>query len=165
MRTIHPIFLALAVGGLAVAGHAAAAPISEAKAASIVAEVKAVEARWSADAKTRDPVKFASYYTDDATVMNPFSAVDHGRAAIVADMKATFADPNFELSFAPDEAGVSPDGALAWTQGHCVTSQTDPSSHAKVTSACSYLTLYRRDASGAWKSFQDIATPTPAPKG
>ena len=155
----------MAAAGLLTADYAVAAPISKGEAASIIAAVKAVEARWSQDVATRDPVKFASYYTDDATVMNPFSTVDHGRAEIVADMKATFADPNFALSFAPDDAGVSPDGALAWTQGHCVTSQTDPSSHAKVTSACSYLTLYRKDSSGAWKSFQDIATPTPAPKG
>jgi ketosteroid isomerase-like protein len=93
--------------------------------------------------------------------MNPFAPVDHGRAAVVADMKASFADPNFALSFAPDAAGVSPDGALAWTQGHCATSQTDPATHAKASSACSYLTLYRKDAAGAWKAFQDIATPTP----
>jgi uncharacterized protein (TIGR02246 family) len=164
MRIIHGLGLAVAAAGLFAADYAVAAPISKAETTRIVAEVEAVEVAWNKDIATHDAARFASYYTDDATVMNPFAPVDHGRAAIVADMKATFADPNFALSFAPDDAGVSPDGALAWTQGHCMTSQTDPATHAKTTSACSYLTLYRRDARGTWKAFQDISTPTP-PKG
>jgi ketosteroid isomerase-like protein len=165
MKSSHPLVLAAGLGALFAAGQAAAAPLSTAESNAIIAAVKAIEVKWNEDIKTHDPATFASYYSVDATVMNPFAPVDHGRAAVEADMKAAFADPNFALSFAPDDAGVSPDGSMAWTQGHCQTGQTDPTTHAKAVSTCSYLTLYRQDESGAWKAFEDISTPTPAPKG
>jgi len=155
------LLIAVAAGAVFIAGGVSAAPISKAESAKLIAAVKATEARWSSETKSKDPAKFASYYTDDATVMNPGSAVTHTRAGAEAAMKQAYADPNFSLSFGPDEAGVSPDGAMAWTQGHCVVTQSDPGTHAKVTQNCSYVTLYRKDASGAWKSFQDISTPTP----
>jgi uncharacterized protein (TIGR02246 family) len=143
------------------AGGAAAAPISAAEAQKITAEVKAAEAQWNAASAARDPVKFASYYSDDATAMNPGAPVVKGRAAIEASMKQAFGDPNFTLSFAADYVGVSDAGDTAWTQGRCQVSQTDPTSHAKVDQPCAYLTIFRRDAAGAWKSVEDIATPTP----
>jgi len=161
MTNTRTLLIAIAASVAFTASAASAAPLSKAETDKVIASVKATEAQWSAETKSKDPARFASYYTEDATVMNPGSPVTHTRAAAAAAMKEAYADPNFSLSFGPDEAGVSPDGALAWTQGHCVVTQTDPGTHAKVTQGCSYVTLYRKDASGAWKAFQDISTPTP----
>jgi uncharacterized protein (TIGR02246 family) len=144
--------------GLAAHGPALAKPATNAAAADAV---RAIEARWSADVKTRDPAKFARYYAPDATVMNPFSPVRHDRAGAEADMKAAYADPNFDLSFAPDAIGVAPGGAVAWAQGHFTQSGSDPKTHAKVTTRGSYLTIYKKDAAGAWQAIEDIATPGP----
>ena len=160
MKTIYKL-ATLAACAFCVAGPALAAPISKAQADKLVAEVKAVEAAWNADAATRDAAKFASHYSDDATAMNPGAPVLHGRPAIEAAMKQAFADPNFALTFAADNAGVSDAGDTAWTQGRCRVSETDPTSHARVETPCAYLTIFRRGADGAWKAFQDISTPTP----
>jgi uncharacterized protein (TIGR02246 family) len=154
-------FAAAAAFALFAAGAASAAPISPAEAQKITAEVKAAEADWNAAGVARDPVKFASHYSEDATAMNPGAPVVKGRASIEAAMKMAFSDPNFNLTFAADYVGVSDAGDTAWTQGKCQVSETDATSHAKVTAPCAYLTIFRRDASGAWKAVEDIATPTP----
>lgn len=164
MKTTHTLLMTAVAIGLFAAGQATAAPISKAKADKIIAAVKAGEAQWNADAKSRDAARFASHYADDATVMDPFEAPIHGRAAVEAGMKQTFADPNFTLTFAADSVGVSPDGTWAYTQGHCTETETDAASHAKVTNACSYLTLYRKEADGSWKAVEDIASPAAPPK-
>jgi uncharacterized protein (TIGR02246 family) len=164
MRIIHGVGLAVAAVGLLAAEYAGAAPISKAQADRIAAEIKAVEARWNADIKAKDPVKFASYYTEATTMIDPFAAPLHSRAAIAAAMKDAFADANFTLSFSADEVGVAPDGAIAWSQGHCVETETDATTHAKTTILCNYVTVYRREPDGAWKAVEDIATPAPPPK-
>src|SRR5579862_3233028 len=135
-----------------------AAPVDSAK---IIAALKAGEAQWNADIVARDPVKFANHYDDAATVMNPGAPPTHGRAAVEASMRAAFADANFTLTFAADNAGVSGDGALAWTQGHCTETETDATTHARTVNACAYLTLYKLEADGSWKALEDIDTPVP----
>jgi uncharacterized protein (TIGR02246 family) len=165
MRIIHGVGLAIAAAGLFAADYAVAAPISKAETARIVAEIKAVEARWNADIKAKDPVKFASYYTEETTMIDPFAAPLHSRAAIAAAMKDSFADPNFSLTFAADEVGVSADGSVAWSQGPCTETETDAATHAKTTILCNYVTVFRREPDGAWKAVEDIATPAPPPKG
>jgi len=159
MKPILRITLAAACAALT-AGPALAAPVDAAK---IIAALKAGEAQWNADSAARDPVKFASHYDDNATVMDPGSAPMHGRAAVEASMKQTFADPNFTLSFAADNAGVSSDGTLAWTQGHCTETESNPTTHARVTNPCSYVTVYKLEADGSWKAIEDIASPSAAP--
>jgi uncharacterized protein (TIGR02246 family) len=163
MRIIHGLGLAVAASGLLAADYASAAPISKAQTGHIAAEIKTVEARWNADIKARDPVKFAGYYTDATTMIDPFTAPLHSRAAIAAAMKTSFADPNFSLVFAADEVGVSADGAVAWSQGHCAETETDATTHAATTNLCNYVTVYRREPDGAWKAVEDIATPAPPP--
>jgi uncharacterized protein (TIGR02246 family) len=127
----------------------------------IEAHLRGIETRWNADIVARDPVKFASYYDDHATLINPGALPLVGRNAIQAGMARAFADPNFSLRFAADDAGVSRDGQMAWTRGHCVVTETDPASHAKVTENCTYVTVYVLEADGSWKAMQDISTPAP----
>jgi uncharacterized protein (TIGR02246 family) len=140
-----------------IAGQAAAAPVDTGK---IAAAIKALEAQWSASIASRDPVKFASFYSDDAVFMNPGAPIAHGRAEIVAAMKQAFSDPNFSLVFAPDRVEVSAAGDLAATQGRCTESESDPATHAKITQACAYATVYRPQADGSWRAVIDIDTPS-----
>ncbi len=155
MKTI--VLTGVAGLALGVGDEALASPTSSGAADA----VRAIEARWTADVKTRDPAKFARYYAADATVMNPFSPVLHSRKAAEADMKAAYADPNFDLSFAPDTVDAAPGGKIAWAQGHFTQSGSDPKSHAKVTIRGSYLTIYRKTPAGGWEAIEDIATPGP----
>jgi uncharacterized protein (TIGR02246 family) len=161
MRTIHSIIIGAAALGLLGACKPAPAPVDTAK---ITDALKAAEAQWNADIKARDADKFASHYTDDATVINPYAPPVHGRAAVAAAMKPFFADPNFGLTFAADSVGVAPSGDLAYTQGHFTETESDAKTHAKVTNTGSYVTVYKPQADGSWKAVEDIASPDTPPK-
>jgi len=155
---MKPILQLIAATAALAATPALAAPVDTAK---IIAALKAVEAQMNADIVARDPVKFASHYDDAATGMNPGEPPIHGRAAIEASAKQAFADPNFTQTYFVDDAGVSADGTLGWTQGHCTETDTNPRTHARSVNACAYLTLFKLEADGSWKAIEDIDTPIP----
>ena len=156
---------ALAAVSLLGACKPAAPAVDKAK---IAEAIKAVEVQWVADIKTRDPAKFASYYTSDTTMIMPGGPPAHGAAAVQAGMTESFKDPNFGLEFAADAADVSDAGDMAYTQGHFTEYQTDPTTHAKVSQSGSYVTVWKKQADGSWKAAQDIVTsggpPPAAPK-
>lgn len=70
---------------------------------------------WAA----KDVDKVMSHYADDASVELADVPIMSGKDGIRAGVKKTFADPNFALSFAPDQIEVSRSGDLAsrgsWT--------------------------------------------------
>jgi uncharacterized protein (TIGR02246 family) len=155
---MKPILQFIAATAALAAAPAFAAPIDSAK---IIAALKAGEAQWNADIVARDPVKFASHYDDAATAMNPGEPPTHGRAAIEASARQAFADPNFTQTYVVDDAGVSADGTMGWTQGHCTETDTNPTTHARGVHACASLTLFKLEADGSWKAIEDIDTPIP----
>jgi len=162
MKTIHIALAAAAACAVMTAGAAGAKPMTKAEGDRVIAKLRAQEKRWNTDIKTRDAAKFASYYDEHATVMDPFLAPQHGRAAVEAGMKQVFKDPNFSLTFEADAVRVTDE--LAYTQGHCVETETDQATHAKVTNPCSYVTVYKHERDGSWKAIEDIASPSAPPK-
>lgn len=68
-----------------------------------------------------------------------------------------FADPEFELTWDPTFASVGPSGDLGYTIG--TYELTSSSAVGPVTSAGSYLTVWRRQANGDWKVEADIGSP------
>ena len=133
--------------------------------AAISNALKADTTQWNADWAARDVAKIASHYSDDAVMMNPGADASHGRQAAQQGIAEALKDPNFSLSFAPDQIDASSDGGMAYAQGHFTVTQTDPTSHAKTSQTGSYLTVYKKQPDGSWKAVQDIATPgaPPAP--
>ena len=163
MKTTHFALAAMAACALLAAGTAGAKPMDKAEGDRIIAAIKAGEAQWNADVKARDAARFASHYADDATLMDPFMRPIHGRAAIEAAIREVMKDPNFTLVFEP--ATIEVDGGdLAYSRGRCIETETDPTTHAKLTNSCNYLTVYKRQPDGAWKAIEDIASPSAAPK-
>lgn len=125
--------------------------------------IKAGEAQWNADIAARDAARFAGHYAADAVVMNPGADAVHGAQAVQTGMVEQFKDPNFTLVFAADRVDIAAGGDMAYTQGHFTVSQTDPATHAKAMQSGSYVTVYRKQADGSWKSVADIASPGAPP--
>jgi uncharacterized protein (TIGR02246 family) len=125
----------------------------------ITEALKAAEAQWNLDIKSKDPAKFAGHYAADAVAMNPGAPPMTGPAAIQAGVQPMMADPNFSLAFSPDKVDVSASGDLAYTRGRFTLTMTDPATHAKAAQAGSYVTVYRKQADGSWKAVEDIASP------
>ena len=131
-----------------------------------VAALKATEEAWSKDAATKDVEKFVAYYADDASVLLPNQPVSNGKDAIRAALKPLFSDPNFMTSFSPTKVEVAKSGDVGYTQGTYSMTTTNPATRAAMTEKGNYLTVYRKQADGSWKSVEDTFmsdAPPPAP--
>ena len=107
-----------------------------------------------------------SYYADDASVLMPDAPVASGKDAIRAAIKPIFDDPNDAITFQGSRVEVAKSGDLAYTQGAYTATVTDPKWKKPVTDKGKYVTVYKKQADGAWKAVADIwnaDTPLPAP--
>jgi len=126
------------------------------------------EARWNQDIASRDPDKWASYYTDDAVLMVQGEPAINGKAAIRSALQQMTSDPNMSLKFQASKAEVASSGDLGYTQGTYTLTVTNPQTKKVVTDHGSYVTDYRKQPDGTWKAVADIATsdvPPAAPAG
>ena len=144
---------------LAACERPAARPDAEAaQAADSAAAVKQVEAEMLAAFQAKDAAKLASYYSDDALVATSGRSLK-GKDAIAKATAEDFADPAFALTFANERTDVASSGDLAYTSGTYSVSYTNPATKSVDKDAGSYLTVFRKQADGAWKAVADIATP------
>lgn len=135
---------------------------------AVVEQLRRDEAQWVADWTARDADRVLAHYADGATLMVSGAGRltgDRIRAA-VSEMVG---DPNFQIQFAPDQIGVGASGDLAYTRGTYSLRTTNPQTRQPQTEAGNYLSIYRRQSDGSWKSVEDIvsagapaATPGPA---
>lgn len=118
------------------------------------------ESQWNASIASKDVAAYMSHYAPNVIVMDPGAPVVNGSQAAQSAINETFKDPNFSLIFSADRVEVAKDGDMAYSQGHFTLSQSDPTSHAKVTQSGSYVTVYEKQPDGSWKAVADIATPS-----
>jgi uncharacterized protein (TIGR02246 family) len=129
-----------------------------------VKALKATELAWVKDAGSKDVDKFLSYYADDATVLFPNAPAISGKADIRAALQPMFSDPNFAIQFGPTKVDVAKDGDLGYTQGTYSMLMTDPKTKASTMDRGKYLTIFKKQADGSWKSVEDmISSDMPAP--
>lgn len=133
-----------------------------------VSALKDTEAAWVKDAATKDVDKWVAYYTDDASVLLPDTPILTGKAAIRAGLKPMIGDPNFAVTFGPTKVDVAKSGDLGYTQGTYSMKISNPQTKAPMTEQGKYLTVYRKQADGTWKSVEDTFmadAPPPADAG
>ncbi|MGA8763546.1 MAG: SgcJ/EcaC family oxidoreductase [Candidatus Sulfotelmatobacter sp.] len=148
------LILCLTLAVLGVGCSNTPAPTPDTRAADLQA-VKDVEAAWVKDAATKDPDKWASYFTEDGSGLYPGAATLNGKAAIKAAMAPYFADPNFSLTFQSTRAMASKSGDLVYTQGTYTMTMTNPKTKKPMTDTGKYLTVYTKQADGSWKAIAD----------
>ena len=132
----------------------APAPPPDTRAADLQA-VKDVEAAWVKDATTKDPDKWASYFTEDGSGLYPGAGILNGKAAIKAAMAPYLADPNFSLTFQSTRAMASKGGDMVYSQGTYTMTMTDPKTKKPMTDKGKYLTIYTKQPDGSWKAIAD----------
>lgn len=126
--------------------------------------VKDVEAAWAKDAALKDPAKFAGYYSADASLLIPNSPIVTGRDSIQGAVAGMMADPNFALSFQGTQAVASQGGDMVYTVGTYSLTVSDPKDKKPVTDKGKYMTIYKKQADGAWKAVADMLnSDLPAP--
>lgn len=111
---------------------------------------------------------FLAYINDDAHLFGVGGEPVIGRKAA----EARYASDKFKnsgsakgtLDWKPAEAFASTDGTLGWTNGHWSFTSGPDEKGERATSHGHYVTIWRRDALGAWKVETDIGTVDPETK-
>jgi ketosteroid isomerase-like protein len=115
------------------------------------------EADWAKELPNKDLAKETARYGPDALLVVPGQPPVKGPDGIGASMAGAWKDPNFSLTFAPDDVTVSKSGDMAYTVGHYTETETDAATKAKATHTGQYITVYTKDDKGAWKAQIDAA--------
>ena len=118
--------------------------------------VKDVEAAWVEDIARKDVDKFASYYSDDASLLMPNVPIINGKENIRAALTPMLADPNFALTFQSTRAEASKGGDFVYTVGTYSMTVSNPKDKKPVTDQGKYLTVYKKQADGSWKAVADM---------
>ncbi|MEO5972686.1 MAG: DUF4440 domain-containing protein [Sphingomicrobium sp.] len=134
-------------------------------AAAIEKHLKGIEGQWEADYDARDAARLAEHYAPDAALANPGAPLITDALGRREAIGAMVADQNFRLQFASDRSQVAKSGELAYTRGHFTMQSTDPATKQPRSDSGSYLTVWQKQADGAWKAVEDFITPgaPPAP--
>jgi len=103
------------------------------------------------------PAAFDRYMADDAVWLPINGHAIRGHDAIVNEMSK---GPEYELTWAPEEAEVSGDMAYTWGK---YTVRFDDEEQGMVTGYGKYTTVWRRQSDGNWRWTLDIGNPSPPP--
>lgn len=123
--------------------------------AADVQAIKDLEAAWVKDAATKDPDKWASYFTDDGSGLYPGAPTVTGKDALKTAMAPILSDPNFSLTFSSTRTMASKGGDMAYSQGTYIMVMTNPKTKKSVTDKGKFLTVYTKQADGSWKAVAD----------
>lgn len=111
-----------------------------------------------------DPAAFLAYLADDGCLFGTGNRPPvYGKVAYEKSLAKHVSGnaPKSTLSWIPDEAEVSKDGTLGFTDGRW-TFDGPPGANGKHEHASGhYLTTWKKDASGAWKVAADMGTTDP----
>jgi uncharacterized protein (TIGR02246 family) len=120
------------------------------------------DAEW-ADLATagKDVDTVASYWADDAVVMEPGQAAVEGKKAIREMVASSFKTPGFKIHWVSERPTFSPDGRLAYMRG--ADEMTVPGANGQpMTLHLQGYSIWRKDADGQWRCVVDISNDKPA---
>jgi uncharacterized protein (TIGR02246 family) len=118
--------------------------------------IRESEAEWAKAWAAKDVERVVAHYADDGLVELADVPIIKGKGAMRAAAKQTFADPNFALSFSPEQVEVSRSGDLAYARGTYSVTQTNPATKRPATEKGKYVIVYRKQPDGRWLAIQDI---------
>jgi ketosteroid isomerase-like protein len=114
------------------------------------------------------PTAYLSYLAEDAVDFGTGGMAPlYGRAAYEASVRAGKADnpKGSVLSWSPEHVKMSADGTMGAVDGTWTFLGVPPTDgSARLRLSGHYLRVWKKDASGAWKIEDDMATNDPAPK-
>jgi uncharacterized protein (TIGR02246 family) len=123
-----------------------------------VQAIKDTEAAWSKASAAKDAEKFASYYTDDASLLPEDAPPVNGKDAIAKAVKQMMSDPNFALDFHGTRWDVAKSGDLAYAQGVYTMTMTNPKTKKADPDKGKYLTVFKKQTDGTWKAAEDMVS-------
>jgi ketosteroid isomerase-like protein len=118
------------------------------------AALQTADADWS-KSTTAGADAFAGFVAEDGVVMPPNEAAVSGPAAVKEWATKMLAMPGFGVTWAASVVEVAASGDVGYTSGTYDLHANMPDG-SQLTDHGKYLTLWKKDASGAWKVAYDI---------
>jgi ketosteroid isomerase-like protein len=114
------------------------------------------DAEWAlAASEGRDVERILSFWTDAAVVLPPGLPAIIGKAALRQYVESSLQVPGFRITWATDEAVLSPDGQFAYLVGNNAVTMNGPTG-APVTTKGRAVTIWQRGTDGEWRCAVDI---------
>jgi ketosteroid isomerase-like protein len=134
---------------------------TSASAGSIKQAIKADEAKWNQQFKSKDTEALVDHYADDAFFYATGEAPADGSTAIRQIYANASTDPAFEIHFASDKIDVAGSGDMAYSRGKFTETYTDKKTGKVMTGSGSYITVYKLQDGKDWKAVEDFAATDP----
>lgn len=121
-----------------------------------------LEAQFAKATAAEGGKAFAAWFADDAVTLSEGQAPIHGRDAIAKS--ATWLPQDYQLTWTPTDAVMSPSGDMGYTWGHYEGHSKGRDGNPIVTTG-RYFTVWRKEPNGAWKVVLDAGNAEPAGAG
>ena len=108
-----------------------------------------------------DAEKFASFYSDDATVLLEGAPDVKGLADIRGTLSGMMQDPNFALSFETTAVEVARSGDLAYELASYTLTLSDAKTKKPVTQKGNGVVVWKK-VGGTWKALVDAPVSDPS---
>ena len=107
--------------------------------------------------EAKDAAKVNSYYAPDAVIATAPGrpAAKDGRAVSKA-IRDDIADPNFKMTLSHEKTEVAASGELAYRRGTFKLTATNPQTKKAQQTEGTYLTVFKKQADGSWKTVEDF---------
>jgi ketosteroid isomerase-like protein len=125
------------------------------------------DAEWAALAtEGKDVDRVVSYWSDDAVVIMPGSAIVEGKDAIRGMVSRSFNNPGFKIHWVSEKPEFSPDGKVAFMRGTDDFTLPGKNGAPARTLHLRGVSVWRKDAQGQWLCVMDVSSegpPAPSP--
>jgi ketosteroid isomerase-like protein len=120
-----------------------------------------LEARFAKDVAARGGAGFASWFAEDGVTLGNGATPVVGKDAIAKS--ANWLAKDYQLTWTPTDAKMSPSGDIGYTWGHFEGKSKDANGNP-VTNSGRYITIWRHETDGSWKVVLDAGA-NDAPEG
>ena len=121
-----------------------------------------LETKFAKDTVERGGAGFASWFAEDGVALGNGKAPVIGKVAIAKS--ANWSPKEYQLTWTPTDAQMSPSGDMGYTWGHFEGHSKDAGGNPVITSG-RYITVWRKQADGSWKVELDAGANEPAAAG
>lgn len=160
-QTIGPVFMLVSLAGLAASGPDAAIRGEPVDSSVLEAELMEADRAFNKATAESGAEGWASFFAEDATMVQSGVGAIRGKEAILATMAPYFAT-GARLSWEPSRAEVSADGTLGYTIGEYQSETVGPDGERAIGRGL-YVSVWRRGDDGGWRVVMDLGNPVDSP--
>jgi ketosteroid isomerase-like protein len=106
--------------------------------------------------EAKDSAKVISCYAPDAVIATTGRPAAKDGEAVSKAIRDDIADINFKISLSNEKTEVAGSGDLAYRRGTFKITFTNPQTKQAENGTGTYLTVFRKQADGSWKTVEDF---------